>query len=293
MVLGGLVKTVLTTHSSLDTCRGLHRPNPSLSSLKSPRGLPAAFLHHVMPFVTQLAGRTESQPLPGRLPRSRPWALQHRSTVHTVPAAVFAGTEQALPALARDNPEACSTVLHDLRNAENYHLRFLTCRAVAAIDDPDDAICWLLSDTRNLALGWADSSNWASRELIERHSGDCSPDVFEKLQAALLDYTPPWDDRPFRGRDRYELMSALDRTRLSPLARRKLQELERRFKTAPAYAAKTSQGLPGHVTDRRRILEAHVRRRLDTRPSRSMPEPRHAGFRATVQLEVKLNSPSR
>ena len=194
---------------------------------------PAEFLHHVMPFVIQLAERTENQPLPGRLPRSRPWVLQRRSTVHTVPAAVFAGTEQALTSLARDNPETCSRLLDDIRNAENYQLRFLTCRALTAMDKANNAIGWLICDTRNLALGWTDSSNWGSRELIERHSADCSPEVFDKLQAALLDYTPPWDDRRSRGRDRYELMSALDSTRLSILARRKLQELERRFKTAP------------------------------------------------------------
>ncbi|MCY4371835.1 MAG: hypothetical protein OXF41_20995 [bacterium] len=214
----------------------LSRASPSQSQsviIEIASRTPAEFLHHVMPFVIQLAGRTESEPLPGRLPRSQPWALLHRSTVHTVPAAVFAGTERALTALAKDNQEACLAVLRDIRNAENYHLRFLTCRALTAIDDADAAIGWLLSDTRNFALGWADSSNWASRELIERHSADCSPDVFDKLQAALLGYTPPWDDRRFRGRDRYELMSALDMTRLSDLARLKLQELERRFESAP------------------------------------------------------------
>jgi hypothetical protein len=194
---------------------------------------PAVFLHNVLPFVIRVAERTQNQPLPGRLPRSRPWALQYRSTVHTVSDAVFAGTEQALLTLAEDNPKACLSTIDDLRNAENYQLRFLACRALTAMETPDDAIKWLISDTRNLALGWADSSNWGSRELIERNSADCSPEVFDKLQAALLDYTPPWDDRRFRGRDRYELMSALDSTRLSPLARRKLQELKRRFDTAP------------------------------------------------------------
>lgn len=196
-------------------------------------GAPAAFIDNVLPFVICLVVQTQNQPSPGRLPRSRRWAWQHRSTVHTVPDAVFAGTERALRALATDNPEACSTVLRDLRNAENYQLRFLACRALTATDNSNNAIGWLLSDTRNLALGWADSPSWASRELIERHSVDCSPEVFDKLQTALLAYTPPWDERPFRGRDRYELMSALDSTRLSTFATHKLHELERRFPKSP------------------------------------------------------------
>lgn len=194
---------------------------------------PAAFVDNVLPFVTCLATQTQNQPLPGRLPRSMAWVLHHRSTVYTVSDAVFAGTEKALRALAADDPGACATVLHELMYAENYQLRFLACRALTAMETPNDAIEWLLSDRRNLALGWADSPSWASREMIERHSVDCSPKMFEELETALLSYTPPWDDRRFRGRDRYELMSALDMSRLSDFARRKLQELERRFESAP------------------------------------------------------------
>lgn len=194
---------------------------------------PAAFVDNVLPFVTRLATLTQNDAVPGQLPSSQPWALQHRSTVHTVPDAVFVGIEKALQGLGRDNPAACSIVLQEIRNTENYQLRFLACRALTAIDNPDDAIGWLLSDTRNLALGWADSPNWASRELIERHSVECSPDLFKKIQAVLLAYAPPWEDRSFRGQDRYELLSALDTTRLSSLAARKLQELERRFPNLP------------------------------------------------------------
>ena len=197
---------------------------------------PAEFVHHVLPFVSSVASVGQRGPFPDRWPRGRRWAIRHRSTVHTVADAVFTGTEQALTSLAREDPDACADALQELRIADSYELRFLACRALTVIGDPDDAVRWLISDRRNLALGWADSSHWASRELVEECSPRCSDDLFEELQSALLDYTPEWEQRGSRGRGRYALMSALDPQRMSPIGRRKLQELQRLHGTSPPAA---------------------------------------------------------
>lgn len=197
---------------------------------------PAAFLHHVLPFVLCLATISQHGPAGGWWPRGRRWGLRRRSTAHTVADAVFTGVEQALTCLAREDPDACATALKELRWAESYELRFLACRALTVIGNPDDAVQWLISDLRNLALGWADSSHWAARELVKECSPACSEDLFGELQSALLDYMPDWEERGFRGRGRYVLMSALDPARISPTGRRKLQELERRFEASPPAA---------------------------------------------------------
>ena len=197
---------------------------------------PAAFVRHVLPFVTHLATIGQRGSFPDLWPRGRRWAIRRRSTVHTVAEAVFTGAEQALRKLAREDPEACAVALQELRCAESYELRFLACRTLMVMGDPDDAVRWLVSDRRNLALGWADSSHWASRELVEECSPGCSDDQFEELQSALLGYTPDWEQRGSRGRGRYALMSALDPQRMSPSGIRKLQELERRFETSPPAA---------------------------------------------------------
>ena len=197
---------------------------------------PAEFVRHVLPFVTSVARVGQRGPFPDRWPRGRRWAFRHRSTVYTVAEAVFTGTEQALTSLAREDPEACAAALQELRSADSYELRFLACRTLTVIGDPDNAVEWLISDRRNLALGWADSSHWASRELVEECSPRCSDDQFEELQSALLGYTPEWEQHGSRGRGRYALMSALDPQRMSPIGRRKLQELQRLYGTSPPAA---------------------------------------------------------
>jgi hypothetical protein len=54
-------------------------------------------------------------------------------------------------------------------------LRFLACRAFAASGSGDEALIWLLSDYRNLSLGWADSPQAASRELIAVATRNAAP----------------------------------------------------------------------------------------------------------------------
>ena len=230
---------------------------------------PAAFVRHVLPFVIRLAPIGQHGPFPDRWPHGRRWRIRYRSTVYTVADAVFTGTEQALRRLACQHPDACADALQELR--------FLACRALTVIGDPDGAAQWLVSDRRNLALGWADSPHWASRALVEECSPRCSDDLFGELQSALLDYRPAWEERGSRGHGRFVLMSALDPTHMSPTGRRKLQELERRFATSPPPAAETSRGANGWVTDRGGRLTAHVRRQLDTSAQKAQPRQHHMG----------------
>ena len=191
---------------------------------------PAEFVHHVLPFVIGVAMIDQHQHN-GLLPAGRRWGYRHMSSAHTVEDIVFTATDEALRKLAGENPAKCASALQTLRVAESAELRFLACRALTAMDDPNDAIEWLLSDPRNLALGWANSKCWASRELIEECSHGCSPDLFERIESVILDHSPSWESRISRGHSRYELLSALDATRMSHVARRRLQELQRRFPT--------------------------------------------------------------
>ena len=133
---------------------------------------------------------------------------------------------------AVQHPAACATAVVPLRDADSAELRFFACRALTVIDDPDDAVGWMVSDPRNLALGWSNSRNWASRELI----GACS----RLLPTTCLN---SWNQRfsttgriPVgigRSYGQYELLTALDVTRMSALAKRRLRELESRFPDMP------------------------------------------------------------
>ena len=188
---------------------------------------PAEFVRHVLPFVTELA-TVEQTPYEGELPQGR-WDIRYLSSAYTVDDAVFTAVSAALEKLGVDNPERCAIAIEPLRAAESLELRFLACRALTAMDDSDDAVGWLISDPRNLSLGWTGSSHWASRELIEKHSPACSPNLLERLEDLILSHAQRWETRGWRGYGRYELLSAVDHSRMSEHARRKLGELKRRF----------------------------------------------------------------
>ena len=196
---------------------------------------PAAFIRHVLPFVIGASMSNQRRPGQESLPCSDLWTVRYRGKAYGLKAVVFKAITDALEKLAADRPEDCATVIRGLRHAESEELRFLACRALTAMNDSDDAMDWLLSDNRNFALGWSDNHLWASRELIEKHSVACSAPLFERLEEFLLGYSLSVEKRwpKYRGRSRYELLSAMPFPRLSNLAKRKLQELERRFKGSP------------------------------------------------------------
>ncbi len=198
------------------------------------RKAPAEFIRHVLPFVIEVAGADLHYP-DGGLPVGR-WHSR-LSLVHGVDNVVFAATEKALLALAEQDPAQCADALPPLRSAEIFELRYLACRALANMGDADDAVSWLVSDERNLMLGSGGVSKSAARELIEQCSPGCPSGLFDALEAAILDHWPIWETDASRGHSQYELLAALDSTRLSPTARRRLHELENRFPDWPPQPA--------------------------------------------------------
>lgn len=195
---------------------------------------PAAFIDEVLPFVVDVA-LVRQRPHEDDLPSGGRWGHRYRGSDYGVDDIVFTSTEDALRRLATDEPERATAGLAALRNADSRELRFLACRTLAALSAPDDAIGWLLSDIRNLGLGWADSPHWASRELIEAHSPHCSQDLYQQLQDVLLSYRSKYE-RGVMGLAQYTLLSALDSSRMSGEGHRRLGELERRFPNSPPTA---------------------------------------------------------
>ncbi len=195
---------------------------------------PAEFVSSVLPFVIEVAmdGQQQHDEF---LPVGRRWAYRHLASSYAVEHIVFNATDAALRHLAVENPAACAVALEPILAIESAELRFLACRTLEAGDDHESAVEWLVSDPRNLRLGWEDSNCWASRSLIGTHSPHCSAELFTRLEETVLNHAPAIErmDRRWRDREKYDLLSALDPDRMSARARGLLRELDRRFAESP------------------------------------------------------------
>jgi hypothetical protein len=223
-----------------------HSPSGHSLLMDMAAGAPDAFVEEVLPFVRELCESTAHDRLDG-LRGSTRWGLRYDGEIHSVDDALFFGLDLALRDLATASPDRALPVIRELATSDIEDLRFLACRSYAHVGEPDEAVEWLLSDQRNLALGWADSPRWASRELIEGATQSCSGDLVQQLSTVLLDYYPEWETqartRQGRGRSQYELLTALPEARVSPEVQRRIGELERKFPTSPPAP---SRGIEAH-----------------------------------------------
>lgn len=202
---------------------------------------PAAFLQEVLPFVVRIAevGAAGKQEY---LRSSRRWRLRYFGDRHGIDNAVFTGTEDALRLLAQNQPEQGTALARELADTDVKELRFLACRTFAAADASNVGVDWLLSDERNLNLGWADNLRWASRELIEVATRSCNDARLDALTERLLEYYPSWektaDNRRIRGWAQYELLTAVNPSRRNAAVTRRIAEWERKFTHRPPQAPK-------------------------------------------------------
>ena len=252
---------------------------------------PLAFARHVLPFIIYVAPLGQ-QPRSEGLPQGQRWGYRWIDTAHNVDDYLFDAADESLKQSAEIDYEACLELIAPLMTAENAELRFLVARALTAGDDADVAIAWLLSDERNLSLGWASGHNVASRNLILRHSRDCSDELFRSLQAILMTYVTPWErqagSQRWRGHDQYDLLSATAPGRLTKAAQRRLQELERKFEGTPpteatsieAYAVGSpiDDGAAEHMNDDDWLRAMRKYRDMDS-SSRHQGDPSKGGAR--------------
>jgi hypothetical protein len=201
------------------------------------KGAPQAFLAEVLPFLVQVIEASARALESDRLRTSARWGIRWAGKPLAIDDALFAGAEQALRFLAGTDSDAALALARPLAESDIEELRFLACRTFAAAVSPDEVLNWLLADDRNLHLGWADSPRAASRELIAAATPQGSDRQLEALSSRLLDFYPPREliaqNRHVRGRAQYELLSAIEPSRRSAEATRRVAELQRKFADAP------------------------------------------------------------
>lgn len=145
---------------------------------------------------------------------------------------LFFTFDRALTQLTEDDLARALPLLERLSTHHVNALDFLVCRALHKASS-DDAVTWLLQSRDHLEVGWSSDGNWESRRLIEDASGTCSDDLFSALEAAILRFQDEgWsaaDRLKWSGWTELGLLSALSPARLSPVAGKRLAELQRKF----------------------------------------------------------------
>ncbi|MYS72738.1 hypothetical protein GTY88_20295, partial [Streptomyces sp. SID5926] len=181
----------------LSECLPAHSPaaHKVLSGIAAVQ--PQAYVEAVLPFVVDVAcARSAERQTPGGH-----WAYRFVGS-RSADQSLFNNLDSALRALPSAAPEAADAALRTLAlplAQEPEELRFLLCRLYTAIGRPDEAIDWLISDERNLRLGWNGSRRWATRELVETVTAQCGEPSLNRLTAVLLNHHPRWE---LPGKDR-------------------------------------------------------------------------------------------
>ena len=153
----------------------------------------------------------------------------------------------AMCTVASENPTELDAIVKAELHGESKWMSALLLRSWSANPEAyaEHIVRFILdSPDRRLAIhydiseGGTDSFAAVSRIAIAAASARCSDDSFANLEGAILSLSLDWEHR-YRavGRTALPLLRALDEQRLSMRARRRIQELERRFPDAPEHGA--------------------------------------------------------
>ena len=205
--------------------------------LKAGRSQPVYYVDTMLPLVTAAIVKTTVPTV-----RNRLWpSLSNVGNPHSLGEAILLALRQSLQHLARHHVDLFRQLVTPLLPHPHQVFGYLLLRAWQ--DNPhefaDDCIQYLLSDLRRLNIGYgswvADGDGTGhcavSRGAINATSETCSDSLFSRLETAIVYYCPKYElSYPkHRGYTEFLLLEALDESRLSENAARRIRELERKF----------------------------------------------------------------
>ena len=203
--------------------------------LETGKSAPKDFVVHVLPFMADVCERTVDSTKPP-LRRDAVWSFRYPGEVLSLSDALLAGMEHALKGLAGSEPDVFLQTVETFGHRGLETLDFLFARGYlgAPSELADSAIDFLIAVPNRLHLGYASEMSWASRELLAWAITSCSEDNRQRIQSVLLDYYPSWEltaqGRRRRGECQYVLLSGVTEELLTDEAKKRLKELERKFR---------------------------------------------------------------
>jgi hypothetical protein len=201
-------------------------------------GAPRAFANVVLPVVLDVVNGTAGEPDSDGVRRDPLWVHQ---TVNERDAGfvdgIYYALDSALRSIARRSPRSFARFEATLVPLANYHsATFLLFRAWSA--NPRrfwrQAISLLTENATSRRCGYIDSPYWVTRELIASIQRYADASSLAQLERALLSFYPAWekshDGHAASGHAQYVLLSAFDPARLTNRGKKRLRELQDKFR---------------------------------------------------------------
>lgn len=204
-------------------------------------GAPKEFLDHVFPLLVDIANRTGRQRYDDELVEDDVWNQPHLDDHYgDLEDQLLLGAEAALRALAQAEPDDFRALVAQHRGSKLEtvaHWLFEGFRANPK-ELSDEAVGFLLVEPRRLRVGRSSDDHWGTRLLLAEVTPYCSDEWYLSIESLVLDYYTSWErsasGRQARGYAQFTLLGALPEGRLSPLARRRLGEWQRKFQSRDA-----------------------------------------------------------
>ncbi|MES2460490.1 MAG: hypothetical protein V4671_07890 [Armatimonadota bacterium] len=194
---------------------------------------PHEFVERLLPIVLELIRRNAVRE--GESPwRDKIWLYHFYNSQHNFHEQLIKELVEGLRYLAVHDPDVFLCHADALSEYLDFETAgWILTRAFAADGKryAEAGVALLLRSPAWLGLGWTDSSDWVSRELIKSISPYCSPVLFERLEDAVLNYYSSWERENPRhlGWAQLTLLNGFPKERRSDATRRRLRELQRKF----------------------------------------------------------------
>lgn len=201
----------------------------------SARGNPKAFLEFVLPAVLKAAATFAYGEDDEEFSRDRLWPTRFRCEHIGMSEALLGACETAFELIGETSPDSLRPFVDQLQFPRLYtanHLLISACLS-SPVTFADEALALLADEPKRLSCGYSDSSYWHSRMAIEKCSPHCTDATFQKIEAVVLSFVPPYERTKegmrFRGNAAYNLASALAEARLSTTGKTRLAEWKEKF----------------------------------------------------------------
>lgn len=206
--------------------------------MNSARGAPREFAMQLLPFILTLAqGLMEEEGDPPW--RDSVWQMRNHDEQHFTHDVLLAAMAEALRTLAINEPEGFDIFAQKLRDSDAETAQYLLVRAYAADGEQyaDEAAEYLRERPARLETGYVESPHYATRKLLEAVTPHCSDDNLKRLEELIMGYYSRWEmtenGRKWRGEAQLTLLDAVDASRRSEEATRRVEELREKFGDGP------------------------------------------------------------